>query len=264
MRGKISLPHRLPVPRRHLPVPQARLARDLGLPLSKREIDEAMREMDEDGSGEIDFDEFAGWWSQSRKTSAKMAEAVSRYSSQRAAGAAQYDRPFGRPSGVENTAEDAAENARSGRRLPCQLLAIVIRRFAAAGWRSSAAADGGAVPCAGGRTCRTESSARRPSRPGHSSSWSVVSVVDSSCLLPPADCASVRVLDTAQDKEAFDRQPHGGGTLFGQSGVTVKVGQQRGAGQRMDHYDPEWQNTPNDEADANGYYPYRPDRAQPR
>ena len=35
---------------------------DMGKVLSDSEFAQAMAEIDEDGSGEIDFDEFLGWW----------------------------------------------------------------------------------------------------------------------------------------------------------------------------------------------------------
>ena len=38
------------------------LARRMGKRLSKKELAAAMAEMDEDGSGEVDFSEFAAWW----------------------------------------------------------------------------------------------------------------------------------------------------------------------------------------------------------
>eukprot|EP01050_Picozoa_sp_SAG11_P028966 SAG11_NODE_7967_length_1076_cov_1.552712_2_plen_103_part_00 len=40
----------------------ATLAEKMNLALSEGELDEAMDTMDADGSGEIDFDEFAEWW----------------------------------------------------------------------------------------------------------------------------------------------------------------------------------------------------------
>ena len=40
----------------------AELAESLGAPLSTAELDDAMLQMDEDGSGEVDFDEFASWF----------------------------------------------------------------------------------------------------------------------------------------------------------------------------------------------------------
>lgn len=38
------------------------LARSLGNQLSEPQLDQAMREMDEDGSGEVDFEEFFDWY----------------------------------------------------------------------------------------------------------------------------------------------------------------------------------------------------------
>lgn len=40
----------------------ATLSRELGLQLSVEELDQAMAEMDADGNGEIDFEEFSSWW----------------------------------------------------------------------------------------------------------------------------------------------------------------------------------------------------------
>lgn len=40
----------------------ATLARNLGRPLSEQELNEAMEEMDEDGGGTVDFDEFFHWY----------------------------------------------------------------------------------------------------------------------------------------------------------------------------------------------------------
>ena len=39
-----------------------RMATLLGIPMSKGELEQAMIEMDEDGSGTVDFEEFAAWW----------------------------------------------------------------------------------------------------------------------------------------------------------------------------------------------------------
>ena len=39
----------------------AQMSADLGRPLSSVELDDAMAQMDEDGSGEVDFEEFCGW-----------------------------------------------------------------------------------------------------------------------------------------------------------------------------------------------------------
>eukprot|EP01051_Picozoa_sp_SAG22_P023230 SAG22_NODE_5905_length_933_cov_1.426859_1_plen_110_part_10 len=40
----------------------AALARNLGRPLSEQELDEAMAEMDEDGGGTVEFEEFYSWY----------------------------------------------------------------------------------------------------------------------------------------------------------------------------------------------------------
>jgi hypothetical protein len=48
----------------------AMAAERLGQSMSEQELDAAMSEMDEDGSGEIDFDEFLSWWDR-RKASGK-------------------------------------------------------------------------------------------------------------------------------------------------------------------------------------------------
>ena len=45
----------------------ADLAESLGCPLSTTELDEAMAEMDEDQSGEVDFDEFQSWFEKMEK-----------------------------------------------------------------------------------------------------------------------------------------------------------------------------------------------------
>ena len=45
----------------------AALAVKLGKRLSKKELDEAMKDMDEDDSNEVDFDEFKAWWNDSVK-----------------------------------------------------------------------------------------------------------------------------------------------------------------------------------------------------
>jgi calmodulin len=172
------------------------LTRDLGLSLTQRELDEAMREMDADGSGEVDFIEFSQWWRQARKRSAKVAAAVAQFQSQRDGGAVKASRPHGRPSGVAQTAEQTTANAKHAH-LPQQLT--------------------------------------RQKQP-----------------------ASAEI--TQLDRTFYNRQQHPG-TMFGQTPVTVKPGQQRGAGKRQDHFDPLW--AFNDEADANGYCPYRPDRNLP-
>ena len=57
------------------------LADKLGVAMSKRELDLAMKEMDEDGSGEVDFEEFAEWWPQQEaKNSALVAAMNDRWS----------------------------------------------------------------------------------------------------------------------------------------------------------------------------------------
>ena len=45
----------------------AALAVKLGKRLSKKELDEAMNDMDEDGSNEVDYEEFSDWWKDSVK-----------------------------------------------------------------------------------------------------------------------------------------------------------------------------------------------------
>lgn len=40
----------------------AQLSKRLGAPLTKVKLDAAMANMDHDGSGEVDFDEFKDWW----------------------------------------------------------------------------------------------------------------------------------------------------------------------------------------------------------
>ena len=40
----------------------ATLARELGLELSEAELDQAMSEMDDDSSGDVDYEEFSSWW----------------------------------------------------------------------------------------------------------------------------------------------------------------------------------------------------------
>ena len=76
-----------------------RLCRDMGAELDTRELKEAMREMDADGSGEVDFDEFYAWMTQTRKHSRKLAQAMSEFRAKRAAGATRQERPYGRPTG---------------------------------------------------------------------------------------------------------------------------------------------------------------------
>ena len=59
------------------------MAERLGAPLKKKELKEAMGVMDEDGSGEVDIDEFLMWWQESRTKPSKLALAVqNRWSSE--------------------------------------------------------------------------------------------------------------------------------------------------------------------------------------
>lgn len=76
-----------------------RLCRDMGAELEPRELREAMRDMDADGSGEIDFDEFYAWMNKPRKHNAKLARAMSEFRAKRTAGATRQERPFGKPTG---------------------------------------------------------------------------------------------------------------------------------------------------------------------
>jgi hypothetical protein len=69
----------------------------MGAELDHRELKEAMRAMDADGSGEIDFDEFYAWMRQTRKQSRKIAKVVSDFAAKRAAGATRQEQPYGRP-----------------------------------------------------------------------------------------------------------------------------------------------------------------------
>ena len=46
------------------------LAIMMGQKLNSKELDMAMAEMDEDGSGEVDFDEFFAWWVSDKEESA--------------------------------------------------------------------------------------------------------------------------------------------------------------------------------------------------
>ena len=43
------------------------LARAMGVKLTDGELKDAMAEMDEDGSGEVDFEEFYHWWTVGRE-----------------------------------------------------------------------------------------------------------------------------------------------------------------------------------------------------
>lgn len=54
----------------------AAMAERLGAPLRKRELEEAMAAMDEDGSGEVDIDEFLLWFHASRKKPSKLGLAL--------------------------------------------------------------------------------------------------------------------------------------------------------------------------------------------
>ena len=51
------------------------LAVMLGQKLNSKELDMAMAEMDEDGSGEVDFDEFFAWWVSDKEDSALQTKA---------------------------------------------------------------------------------------------------------------------------------------------------------------------------------------------
>eukprot|EP01045_Picozoa_sp_COSAG04_P003363 COSAG04_NODE_136_length_23756_cov_16.820645_10_plen_510_part_00 len=147
-----------------------RLCRDMGAELDARELKEAMREMDADGSGEVDFEEFHGWMGRARKHSRKLAAAVSDFRAKRSQGAVREERPFGRPAG--GRAGDATfQRARDGY-LP-----------------------------------------HRISRKEQPSSVAVAQL----------------------DQPYYDRQQHAG-VLLGEPPVTVKPGQQRGAGTRESHY----------------------------
>lgn len=46
----------------------AAMAKRLGVPLNKRQLKAAMADMDEDGSGEVNFEEFLLWWRAQRAT----------------------------------------------------------------------------------------------------------------------------------------------------------------------------------------------------
>ncbi len=54
----------------------AAMAERLGAPLRKKELKEAMAAMDEDGSGEVDMDEFLLWFRESRRKPSKLGLAV--------------------------------------------------------------------------------------------------------------------------------------------------------------------------------------------
>ena len=51
----------------------AELARHLGKKLADNQLDTAMAEMDRDGSGEVDFQEFLAWWEESGQTQSQQA-----------------------------------------------------------------------------------------------------------------------------------------------------------------------------------------------
>ena len=55
----------------------AQLSKDMGAVLSEAELDAAMLEMDEDGSGQVDFDEFRSWYFGNGKS--KWKELVEQY-----------------------------------------------------------------------------------------------------------------------------------------------------------------------------------------
>ena len=60
------------------------LARNLGSPLTEEQLTVAMAEMDEDGGGEVEFDEFLAWYEKAAASSkggwaSKMAEAAKEY-----------------------------------------------------------------------------------------------------------------------------------------------------------------------------------------
>jgi hypothetical protein len=38
------------------------LRQSLGVPMSEADLDDAMKQMDDDGSGEVDLEEFSGWY----------------------------------------------------------------------------------------------------------------------------------------------------------------------------------------------------------
>ena len=48
----------------------AELSKVLGIPLSESDLNEAMRMMDADGGGEVDFDEFKEWWAYAKSSPA--------------------------------------------------------------------------------------------------------------------------------------------------------------------------------------------------
>eukprot|EP01052_Picozoa_sp_SAG31_P037281 SAG31_NODE_4791_length_2954_cov_2.206305_4_plen_201_part_00 len=56
----------------------AALARNLGRPLSEGELNEAMAEMDEDGGGTVDFDEFYRWYAKQTGDGAGWAASIAK------------------------------------------------------------------------------------------------------------------------------------------------------------------------------------------
>ena len=74
----------------------AQLARNLGRPLNEAELDEAMADMDEDGGGDVSFEEFYHWYEKQTGDgsgwAAKMATAAKKYAFECIAG-----RQVGRP-----------------------------------------------------------------------------------------------------------------------------------------------------------------------
>lgn len=167
------------------------LCRDMGAELDPRELQEAMREMDVDGSGEVDFEEFYSWINAPRKRSAKLAKAMSEFRAKRTAGATRHERPHGKPTGGR-AGDDAFERAKDGY-LPHKI-----------------------------------------KRKKHASSAAI----------------------TQLDREYYERQQHAG-VLLGEPPVSVKPGQQAGAGTRESHYEGP-RGAAVGKRDPNGYVPYKP------
>ncbi len=168
-----------------------RLCRDMGAELEPRELQEAMREMDEDGSGEVDFDEFFSWINAPRKRNAKLAKAMSEFRAKRTAGMKRQERPYGKPTGGR-AGDQAFERAKDGY-LPHKI-----------------------------------------KRKKHASSAAI----------------------TQLDQEYYERQQHAG-VLHGEPPVSVKPGQQAGAGTRESHYEGP-RGAAVGKRDPNGYIPYKP------
>jgi calmodulin len=168
-----------------------RLCRDMGAELDARELKEAMREMDGDGSGEVDFEEFHAWITSPRKHSRKLAKAMSEFRSKRLAGGARQERPYGRP--TAGRAGDETFNRAKEAYLPH----MITRKK------------------------------------------------------QPASAAITQL-----DEEYYDRQQHAG-VLLGEPAVTVKPGQQAGAGTRESHYEGP-RGAAVGKRDPNGYIPYKP------